>query len=360
MTRFEMLQRFASDERTNYKHAFLFSVFTESWINSGKPEKLEIDHEELINLSGFARNTYFKTVHKLAEYKYIDYKPATSRHAKSVISFDTINTKSILVNQSIRTNLIPLKPCINTGFVWINPAIHTELIPISQAVSTKCVPIKPVTRIRFIPIKLPISIELIPINTAYPYKFDTDKNSPKSESTVNQEDKVPIVDNFNSAEQLLVHHHHLKDVSLIFKKVDDQVIGDEKGVPGKKQPRHERPGHERPGHERRGPRIKKTPFTSSPLADPNLFRAALTTEFATADLNHYHSRLLNWRDKHGAIPERTDWLATAKTFLLNDYREGKLVTNTTIKPLTQNANRNNPRSAVIEPESTTGRSFTSW
>jgi hypothetical protein len=81
-----------------------------------------------------------------------------------------------------------------------------------------------------------------------------------------------------------------------------------------------------------------------------------------ADLDHYHARLLSWRDTKGAEPLRADWLTTARKFVLNDIADNRLVTVTTVKPL-HNASRNtnNPTGSIIQPPAIgERRRFGSW
>ncbi len=73
-------------------------------------------------------------------------------------------------------------------------------------------------------------------------------------------------------------------------------------------------------------------FAESDYADLEKFRQAFTgTNFESAHLDFYYEAIGNWRDKKtGEPPRRKDWLATARTFMLNDYKEGKLVIQPTI------------------------------
>ena len=73
-------------------------------------------------------------------------------------------------------------------------------------------------------------------------------------------------------------------------------------------------------------------FAESEYADIEKFRQAFTgTNFEAAHLDFYYEAICNWRDKKtGEPPRRKDWLSTARTFMLNDYKEGKLVTQPTI------------------------------
>lgn len=72
------------------------------------------------------------------------------------------------------------------------------------------------------------------------------------------------------------------------------------------------------------PQRPEIPFAESELADLSAFMAAFDgTDYALADLRFYHEKILNWRQK-GEVPRRRDWLATSKTFFLNDVADNRL------------------------------------
>ena len=88
-----------------------------------------------------------------------------------------------------------------------------------------------------------------------------------------------------------------------------------KGVPAP-PPRPE--PHRRP--------LPEVPFRESAYYDLATFTAAFEgTDYALADLRHYHQLIDTWRDrKTGLPPRRKDWLATAKRFMLNDANDNRL------------------------------------
>ena len=333
MTRFEMLQRFAQDDRTEPRHIALFHAITESWNEAGRPTQVEANHNSLIQLSRIGKTTYRKTLAELKEWEYISYLPATSRHAKSCLSFPAIVSKSdtvkqVTVSESDTINLC--KPCSISDSGMIKQITTPESDTIDWVIVSEFGTVKPC-----------IVSEFDKIGPFYRIKFRYDNHDYSQPVQVSAKTA-------NGGHSFLPHNtnHLLKELSVISKGDDD-----EKRVQGKKQKRE---------------KSKSLPigkFADSPLADLAKFQEAFASEttYQAADLDHYHARLLNWRDKSGNPPERADWLATAKTFLLNDYREGKLVTvTTTVKPTHNARPRNNSGSAVIEPESTAGRRFGNW
>ena len=79
---------------------------------------------------------------------------------------------------------------------------------------------------------------------------------------------------------------------------------------------------------RRGgrPPRPETTFPESEIFDKQKFVAAFEgTDYALADLNHYHEAVNLWRDKiTGEPPRRADWVATAKRFMFNDATDNRL------------------------------------
>jgi hypothetical protein len=66
-------------------------------------------------------------------------------------------------------------------------------------------------------------------------------------------------------------------------------------------------------------------FAESPYADKTLFVAAFSgSEYETASLEYYHELIKNWSESKQA--RKRDWIATAKNWMLKDFKEGKLVT----------------------------------
>lgn len=76
---------------------------------------------------------------------------------------------------------------------------------------------------------------------------------------------------------------------------------------------------------RRGP-LPELPFRQAAIYDFEAFTAAFAgTDYALADLRHYHQLVDNWRDKKTGLPPlRRDWVATSKKFMLNDAADNRL------------------------------------
>lgn len=88
----------------------------------------------------------------------------------------------------------------------------------------------------------------------------------------------------------------------------------------------EHPPNSRDPRPRRPASLPELPFRQSPLYNLAAFTAAFVgTDYALADLPHYHQLIDNWRDKKtGLPPVRRDWAATARRFMLNDAHDNRL------------------------------------
>ena len=81
-----------------------------------------------------------------------------------------------------------------------------------------------------------------------------------------------------------------------------------------------------PNEPRRRAPLPEVNFRQSALYDFEAFTAAFAgTDYALADLRHYHQLIENWRDKKTGLPPlRRDWVATSKKFMLNDAADNRL------------------------------------
>lgn len=321
MTRFEILQTFARDGKTEARHLALFHVLSEMWVSDNRPEVFEPDVDEVARLLRIGYSTAMRWINELERFGYIELRRGRNQHEKSTLAFKVGGTSTETARHEMRQH---------------NGQQGSEVM----------------RELRQHDVKQDGTASTEPADTGLSMRQTA---IPGNEGSVN--------DSSNSAQPFFVHNiNHLVNNSSIVSK--DKVPGDDyvKGVQGKKQNQSVERSVRRDRYAGAARHLPVCKFADSPLADIEKFRDAFSTDTTAkaADLDHYHARLLNWRDKKGNVPERADWLATAKTFLLNDYREGKLVTITTVKPLPNASPRNHPRSAVIEPESTTGRRFGSW
>ena len=109
---------------------------------------------------------------------------------------------------------------------------------------------------------------------------------------------------------------------------------------------------------RNGQRRQKRPestFQESAIYPKDQFAAAFDgTDYALADLNHYHEAVNLWRDKTtGEPPRRADWVATAKRFMFNDATDNRL-------KLASNVQRHEPGTSENPGIPTTGYRSKRW
>lgn len=66
-------------------------------------------------------------------------------------------------------------------------------------------------------------------------------------------------------------------------------------------------------------------FINSPVGTLEAFVAALSADpnYAGADFHYYFEVIKNWSDSEGKM--KKDWVATAKNWMMRDYKDGKLV-----------------------------------
>ena len=69
------------------------------------------------------------------------------------------------------------------------------------------------------------------------------------------------------------------------------------------------------------------------------------SDFVVADLEFYHESVKNWADSTGNL--RKDWIAVARTFMLNDRRDNKLVLNSKTKKLKTNGKGNSKEGNTV-------------
>lgn len=323
MTRYDILHRFAEDNRTHRDHAFTFMVLTEMWVNNGQKEATELDLTELLRLLKTKRSTMFDWLRQLETFGYMDLHRGHNQHQKTTFRLYPSRTARTQIGQ---------QPGLSSAEVGQHVPNPDSTYPNRTAEQAE--------NVTQIGQHVPKSDGTYPNRTAESELSTSEMAIPSSRTGL----ATGNVDKSGSVQRVLVHNNnHLLNKIDVSIKDDDDV----KGVQGKKQ---------------RSPKLAKCTFADSPVFDLAKFTENLQAEFPAADLKHYHARLLNWRDKAGTTPQRADWLSTAKTFLLNDQRDDKLFTNTTVKP-PHNANRNNSRnSGPIIPATTDDqpRRFGGW
>lgn len=313
MTRYDVLKRFADDGRAHRDHMVTFIVLMELWVAQRRPESVELEFAHLLRILKTKRSTLFDWLRQLETFGYIELRRSSNRYEKSTVR--------LVMDSSTRTLSTEAgRPVPVSDATFPNQTVHREL------------------------------------DRAEVGQYEPESNGNSSNRTGETRPEYQqrgFIPNSDSETSGLAHTHNQSiNGSTFSKEVGSYGRDFEKGGSEKKRSRQKRTVAARP----------TCAFADSPLHDLTAFRSAFADDPTgkAADLDHYHARLLNWRDKSGRPPQRADWLATARTFMLNDYREGKLMTVATANPVSYVTPRTHSRSAAIEPDSSTGRRFGSW
>jgi Helix-turn-helix domain len=107
------------------------------------------------------------------------------------------------------------------------------------------------------------------------------------------------------------------------------IVGGEK----EKKGRLKKEGIKNPHNAASSPPVAEPPsssysgkmlFSESQYSNIAIFRAALMgTAYEVADMDYYHEAIMNWSIESGS--KKADWLAAARSWMLRDKRDGKLV-----------------------------------
>lgn len=292
-------------------HVSLYWALFFEWNANRFPVSLALDHEQLMTAAHIGnRKTYRATLYDLENWGLLTYQPSQSRHQPS---------RCFLANL-LGAELPPITPPTEgtsapgkTGFTGTttapgNPPLPGPEVPQVKVSSGAEVP-------------QPILIG--------------NKPSPKS--------KPPVVVNGDAATAkkkegpAALPNEGLSEAEVF----NPDLPADDPGAALKKTPRIKRGAPKKKGvraeairaaaaaglnePRRRGP-LPELPFSQSAIATPEAFAAAFEgTDYALADLRHYHQLVATWRDKKtGLPPTRKDWIATAQRFMLNDAADNRL------------------------------------
>lgn len=304
MTRFEIIQQFSTDERTHRNHLILFLLLTEMWVVQGAPESVELDLPELLRILRGKRSTVLRWLQQLEQFGYIDLRRGVNQYERSTVRL-TIGRAPTERPQSDPRRQEPTRDATEPDETATNQPDQTKAghhVPVQDA-----------------------------------------RRSARTPEMQSETCKPGSGHHSGAAQPGLVNNTtHLQQRLTIPEKGNLPTVSDGKRVKGKNQRGH------------------RCAFADSPLASLPAFVNAFTGDASIqgADLTHYHARVSSWRDKSGNVPTRADWLSTARTFILNDIREGKLIATSSSKPLNSHVSRNHRTDSIIEPPpDTTGRRF---
>lgn len=314
MTRYDIIQRFAGDNTVGRDQRYTFFVLAEMWADVGRPDQFEPSMQELIRLTKARRSNLYRWLGDLDAAGYIHYIRGGNQNRKPAIRFTFASiqngTAEPLASSPNETAQplasSPTETATQLAGIPTGTANHSPVAEMGQQASSRS-------------------------GTAPPSIVQ--KRGFEDKSSTAQPDLDAYTNNLVST---------LNSVSQSGIQTGDEG----KGVQGKNRKA-----------TRRVP--QGCLFVDSPLASLDAFKAALATDPTgqKADLDYYFQVIANWRNKAGQAPLRTDWISTARTFMLNDYREGKLVPATpkTSTPSYAIGNRNSR--SRIEPAAGGSRSF---
>ncbi len=292
-------------------HVSLYWALFFEWNANRFPESLALDHEHLMSTAHIGnRKTYRATLYDLETWGLLTYQPSQSRHQPSrCFLADLLGAELPPVNRPTEGTcaLDKTEPTAGTSAPGNYPSPGAEVAPVDFLSGAE--------------VPQPLLIG--------------DKRSTKS--------KPPVVVNGTAA----ASQKKIEEASpvneglsgLVEDSADDcqpapgaapkkKVAPKKKGVQAdaiRAAATAASTGHGRGEPRQRGP-LPEVPFCESAIYPLPAFVAAFAgTDYALADLPHYHQLVDTWRDKKtGLPPTRRDWLATARRFMLNDAADNRL------------------------------------
>ena len=261
-------------------HVSLYMSLFSQWNELRFPESVMLVRAEVMQAAHIgSASTYLKCLRELSAYGLITYQPSRSEHRASRCLMHELQPAQLAP---------PLAPEVDQALYSNPPAARTKSgasASIKSGASTGASCGQAVV--------------------SFDKQVETTVNENKPVLSVKQDEAAAEKkegEEFTYAEQLL--------------EPDDSELTAQEPPPKAKVARK--------GKAPTRPRRPEIPFAESDLAPLDAFMAAFAgTDYALADLRFYHEKILNWRQK-GEVPLRRDWLATSKTFFLNDVADNRL------------------------------------
>ncbi|HEX8429175.1 hypothetical protein [Hymenobacter sp.] len=298
-------------------HVSLYWALFFAWNARRFPVSLDLDHEQLMHAAHIGnRKTYRATLYDLENWGLLTYQPSQSRHQPSrCFLADLPGALLPPITSPTEGTSAPGK----TGFTGGRSATGNHDLPGPEVPQVKVLSGAEVPQ--------PLLIGTKPFTMSKPHVV---VNSAAATAKKKEGPAVLPDEGFSKAE--------------VF---NPDLPADDPGASPQKTPRIKRgaPKTMRIKHSegvhaetirtaataalneprRRGP-LPELPFSESAIATPEAFAAAFEgTDYALADLRHYHQLVATWRDKKtGLPPTRKDWIATASRFMLNDAHDNRL------------------------------------
>ena len=280
-------------------HISLYLALFHQWNAERFPESIELDHDATMKAARIgSRHTYRDTLRDLDTWGLLTYQPSKSKHTDSRCCMSVLSgpevaqVKPPTEARSGRDKTTPPGP-------ELAQALRPEVAPVDAS-----------------------SGPLLAQDTVLSKTIVLNSVVVNSDAATAKKKEGPAALPNEGLSQAEVFNPYLP--------ADDPGVTPKKKVAPKKKGVHAdtirvaaNAGLNEP--RRRTP-LPELPFRQSALYDFQAFTAAFAgTDYALADLRHYHQLIDNWRDKKTGLPPlRRDWIATSKKFMLNDAADNRL------------------------------------
>lgn len=292
-------------------HVSLYWALFFEWNAHRFPESLALNHEQLMNAAHIGnRRTYRATLYDLENWGLLTYQPSQSRHQPSRCFLAGLPGAELPpVTPPTEGTCAPSK----TEFTGATTAssnhdLSGAVLPQVKVLSGAEVP-------------QPLLIGTKPLTKSKPHVV---VNSATATAKKKVGPAALLNEGLSKAEEILDDCQPAPGTApKDFAHQADRVAPKRKGGGAATIRAATTAGPNAP--RRRGP-LPELPFSQSAIAAPEAFAAAFEgTDYALADLRHYHQLVATWRDKKtGLPPNRKDWIATAQRFMLNDAADNRL------------------------------------
>lgn len=295
---------------TPYHVSLYWALFFE-WNAHRFPVSLALDHEHLMHAARIGSiKTYRATLYDLENWGLLAYQPSKSKYQPSrCFMSDLLGAEVPPVKDATEGRTAPGK----------NPPTEAETAPGAKPAPGPVVP----------PVASAPGAEVPPVLLIGDKRSDKSKplvvvNGPAAEPQKKMGSASPVNEGLSGlAEDSPDDCRPTPGAAPKMPRIKRDVAPKKKGVQADTIRAAATAARDEP--RRRGP-LPELAFRQSAIYDFEAFTAAFAgTDYALADLRHYHQLIDTWRDKKTGLPPlRRDWIATAKKFMLNDAADNRL------------------------------------
>jgi hypothetical protein len=287
-------------------HVSLYWALFFEWNASRFPESLELDHDHLMSAAHIGSiKTYRATLYDLEDWGLLAYQPSKSKYQPSrCFMSDLLGAVVPPVQMPTEGTSAPgeNQPTKGEAAPGNNPAPGAEVAPAESAPGAE--------------VAQPLLIGTKRSDKSKPL---VEANGPAAAPQKKMGEASPTNEGLSGLAEDSPDHYQPPPGAPPKKKVAPK----KKGVQADTIRAAATAARDEP--RRRGP-LPELPFRQSAIYDFEAFTVAFAgTDYALADLRHYHQLIDTWRDKKTGLPPlRRDWVATAKKFMLNDAADNRL------------------------------------